>query len=482
MVKLFRIILTTVFLLSMSGLLNCADAASKLPAHIVIFFSTDTHNELFMCGCQGERIGGVARRKTVISKMTEYPKVVVDVGGFAGGSTRLEKLRTETLLKSYNNIGFSAINLGNTEYRLGLDIIKQYDKIADAPFISSNIADASDKLIFPPYTISTVSGLRIGFIGVTTSEFIKNEVHKGLKILDIRQQVKKYIPELSKKCDLIILLADARDNEIEKLAVDNPQIAVILGGLTFNYSENDRPTKLSKTIIHKNGGRGRYLGRLRLDLDKSSHPKIKSYEGFNQKLGPDIPDEPSVVKILDEYKKILKTTDFTQEEGAQKEIPPETKTKDTGKTQKSSDAPERETPAYMSYASALRCMECHKAIYDDWKSTAHSKAFQTLIREKQDKNPECLDCHTVGFNRMGGFIDEKNTPQLSSVQCESCHGAAAAHVLAMMKDKKSTKKAITARVPEFFCTKCHNEQWDPEFNMKKKLHLVNHSSVKTKAK
>lgn len=475
--KNIKILLISIILLTISGLLNCVHAASKPPLHIVIFFSADTHNELFMCGCQGERIGGVARRKTVISKVTEYPKVVVDIGGFSGGSTRLEKLKTETLLKAYNNIGFAAINLGISEYRLGLDIIKEFDKISDAPFISANIADANGNLVFPPYVIANVGGLKLGFLGVTTSEFIKkDEINKGFRILDIHQQVKKFVPELSSKCDLIILLANARDKEIEKIAVDNPQIAVILGGLTFNYSENDRPTKLGKTIIHKNGDRGKYLGRLRLDLDRSSKPKIKSYEGFNQKLGPDIPDDPSIVKILDEYKKILKTTDFASEG----EKTTSSENSDKKNTTKSSDVPEGEKPAFMSYASALKCMECHKAIYEDWKKTPHAKAFNTLVREKQDKNPECFDCHTVGYKRLGGFVDPIKTPELTAVQCESCHGAGQAHVLAMKKDKKTTKRAITARVPEFFCTKCHNQEWDPKFDYKKKVQLVNHSSVKKK--
>lgn len=476
--KPYRTIIFIFLITCTSGLLNCADAAGKLPAHVVIFFSTDTHNELFMCGCQGERIGGVARRKTVISKMTEYPKVVVDVGGFAGGSARLEKLKTETLLKSYNNIGFNVINLGNTEYRLGLDLIRQFDKIADAPFISANIADAKGALIFPPYKIINVSGLKLGFIGVTTSSLIKDEVHRGFRVLDIQSQVKKYVPEVARQSDLIILLADARDNEIEEIASKNPQISIILGGLTFNFSEDERPTKLGKTIIHKNGGRGKYLGRLRLDLDRSSKPKIKSYEGFNQKLGPDIPDEPSVVKLLEEFNHILKTTDFTKEEGSEPSETPGTVKKDGEK--KSEKTPAGEVPAFMSYATANRCMECHRAIYDDWKKTDHAKAFDTLIKEKEDNNPECFDCHTVGYNRLGGFFDFEHTPKLVGVQCESCHGAGAAHVLAMLK--KSENKAMTSRVPEFFCRKCHNEQWDAEFDFQKKVPRVNHSSVKSSVK
>ena len=112
--------------------------------------------------------------------------------------------------------------------------------------------------------------------------------------MNIEEQVTKYVPEVKKQCDILVVLANARDNEIEKIAASNPSIDVILGGRTFNFSEHDRPTKLGNTLIHKNGGIGKYIGRLRLDLQPATPVKIKNYEGFNVKLGDDIVDDPEI--------------------------------------------------------------------------------------------------------------------------------------------------------------------------------------------
>jgi hypothetical protein len=45
-----------------------------------------------------------------------------------------------------------------------------------------------------------------------------------------------------------------------------------------------------------------------------------------------------------------------------------------------------------------------------------------------------------------------------------------------MNDPAKSGPAITSRVPEFFCKKCHNDEWDAEFNMEEKLPLVDHGA------
>ena len=45
-------------------------------------------------------------------------------------------------------------------------------------------------------------------------------------------------------------------------------------------------------------------------------------------------------------------------------------------------------------------------------------------------DPECVKCHTVGFKYQSGYEDEKKTPHLKHVGCESCHGPGSGHVAA----------------------------------------------------
>jgi len=475
--NIFKIVFTLIVFFFTVGVLNCSKASASVPKHIVLFFSAETKNELFVCGCK-EKLGGLSRRKSAVLS-SEYPNVVVEVGGFSRGSKAYEKLKTETLLKCYKSIGYDVINVGSNEYRLGIDLLKEFEKIVDAPFISANIVDQNNKLVFPPYKIITVDDLKLGFLGVVSSEFVKKS-ETGLSVLNIENQVQKYIPEVGKQCDLIILLADARDNEIERIAATNSDIDVILGGSTFNYSENDKPTRLGKTIIHKTGAIGKYLGRLRLDIKQTSSAQIENFEGYNIQLDDNVSDNDEILEILDEYRKELKTTDFTKQSDASEDG----KVKIVEKADSASQADneslagtdlENETPAFRDFTGALKCAECHREIYNKWRLTPHANAFITLAREQQENNPNCFGCHSVGFKRLGGFIDPETTPKLVGVQCESCHGGGAAHILAIKLNKSSP--AITKTVPEFFCTrKCHDNEWSPGFKMSEKWPLIDHGT------
>jgi hypothetical protein len=79
------------------------------------------------------------------------------------------------------------------------------------------------------------------------------------------------------------------------------------------------------------------------------------------------------------------------------------------------------------YAGMATCLECHQATYDKLINTPHVQAFASLAKVKQDKNANCLPCHTIGYGLPTGFISAAATPQLEGVQCENCHGPAGNH-------------------------------------------------------
>lgn len=80
-----------------------------------------------------------------------------------------------------------------------------------------------------------------------------------------------------------------------------------------------------------------------------------------------------------------------------------------------------------NYAGSQVCVSCHDSVHHSVTDTAHSHAFESLKKIGQHTNPQCLPCHTVGFNLPSGFVDEATTPHLAGVQCENCHGPAGNH-------------------------------------------------------
>lgn len=103
-----------------------------------------------------------------------------------------------------------------------------------------------------------------------------------------------------------------------------------------------------------------------------------------------------------------------------------------------------ESQADATYIGAAKCKMCHMKQYKTWENSKHAKNF-SVLQGDEVKNPECLQCHTTGFDKETGKYAEENTG------CEACHGPGSLHMKAKKEDKKSliTRKVVT-------CANCHN--------------------------
>jgi len=120
---------------------------------------------------------------------------------------------------------------------------------------------------------------------------------------------------------------------------------------------------------------------------------------------------------------------------------------------------------YLSYTA---CDSCHSELVAGWKTTAHAKAFESLKTQGEEKqeNPGCIECHVVGFDQEGGFIDVDLTPELKDVQCESCHGPGRRHT------ETTDPTDILGKPGEKTCRACHTEGQDQAFDFEKKSQIV----------
>jgi hypothetical protein len=98
------------------------------------------------------------------------------------------------------------------------------------------------------------------------------------------------------------------------------------------------------------------------------------------------------------------------------------------------------------YAWADSCKTCHQAIYDSWAKTKHANALDRLSNAEQEK--ECIGCHVTGAKTR---ITDGRRVLNKGVQCEACHGGAAAHVA-----DPSVKTGLVKVPPSSNCETCHN--------------------------
>lgn len=158
-----------------------------------------------------------------------------------------------------------------------------------------------------------------------------------------------------------------------------------------------------------------------------------------------------------------------------------------------------ETPAY---AGNLGC-KCHKLQYEEFQKSIHAHAFDQLIAVKRsrkenkalkdvkldhtkdyDKDPKCLECHTTGYGKPGGYSEANMKDDLKGVGCESCHGPGSLYRVLHKEKEKTFTVAEAAALGEVYppteadCRKCHDNpdsvfsgKSDPKyvFDFKKRL-------------
>ncbi len=120
-------------------------------------------------------------------------------------------------------------------------------------------------------------------------------------------------------------------------------------------------------------------------------------------------------------------------------------------------------------------------MFEKWQKSRHAHAMETLRKKGEDKNPECVQCHVVAFNKGGYKIGDPNNAKFEGVQCENCHGPGSKYKkLSVMKDRKKSLDNGLIIPNEVLCKTCHNKK-SPEFkgwNYKEYLKKIDHSYTK----
>jgi mono/diheme cytochrome c family protein len=121
------------------------------------------------------------------------------------------------------------------------------------------------------------------------------------------------------------------------------------------------------------------------------------------------------------------------------------------------------------YVGSLACRPCHDKQYQAFVTYAKkSSSFQSIRRLGKELNEEeiqgCYACHTTGYGRPGGFVNEEATPHLKNAGCEVCHGPGKLH--AQTRDPQ----AIQGHLTEKDCEVCHTSERVKAFRYKPLIH------------
>ena len=367
---------------------------------------------------------------------TQYSQVLlVDNGGFFPEDD-LHQDAAWFLTDAMKMLGTDAVGVGDAELRFGLAYLKGLQKRSQLPFLSANLVDSKTRLpVLSTSVVKTVGTVKVGIFGLISDKVNLGPARDSLAVLDPAATAKKTIAELRKKgATVVVLLSQLGKVESEDLATAVDGIDVVICGRNVPLVQKGRMIK--NTMAVYGGEQGQYMGRTIVSLDAAKKPTSSDCETFI--LGPEVGEKAELAALVKGFEDNLnaKLAKAEKERAAQQQA------------KQGSSSPDH-------FVGAEVCMRCHVQEAEQWKSTKHSHAWQTLVDRKKDSTPECITCHVVGYKQPGGFASGVETPTLSNVQCENCHGMGTGHEAFASSPKK---------IGEATCRGCHTVSTSPTFD------------------
>jgi hypothetical protein len=316
------------------------------------------------------------------------------------------------------------------------------------PLVCANLFEKKTKKpLVDPYLIKQVGRVKVGIFGLITNNGALGISKDSLTVEEPVAAAQRTIKEMKAKgATVVVLLSQLGRVESEDLVVAVEGIDALIVGRNTPIITNGRMVK--NAVACYGGEQGQHMGRTILTIDE----KGRSVTGENEvfRLGPEFADKPEVLALVKAF-----------EEGFNEKMRKVEMELEAQQTQERfEDSPNR-------FLGAELCARCHQDEFEQWKTTSHSLAWQTLVDAKKDATPDCVPCHVVGFKQPGGFHNQGATPDRVNVQCENCHGMGTEHH-AFSEPSKAVSEAT--------CVGCHQGENDPEWNWAAKRPKIVHTN------
>lgn len=210
-----------------------------------------------------------------------------------------DEYKAKNIIKGYEKIGCDAINIGGYELAGGVKFLQNIMDSTDIPFISANLRNKSTgKLFSDPYVIVDREPFRVGVIGLTS---LLKDGNKYIVMDDIYKSGKKYMKEVRKKADIVIMLVNADRKEKQILQDEFKGADYIVISRDISRTRQGQPQQKSVTPVYCPGKQGKYMAFMEMDIThidspyvdvsyynkliQNSERRIANY----QKKNPDIP-------------------------------------------------------------------------------------------------------------------------------------------------------------------------------------------------
>ncbi len=468
------------------------------PKELRLYFTANRQGEIEPCGCARGRIGGLTRVANLLAqerkKTADRSSLFVDSGDTFFLFSELQATRGEEEVRkarliaaAYQKLGLNAFSPGERDFAGGLPLLLELRKESGAAFVSANLRGEDGALLFEPFHLFTERGLRVAVTGIASEEAFQKI--SGIKVSPPKEALSSVLSQIRSQSPDVIVVLSHRGMKADREMAKEPGIDVIVGSHSLDIT--DKPVREGSTAIVQADLQGQQLGILDWkggDVQGALVDLDTRYDGKNGLA-------PLIKQFHEQTRKVALVSDHA---GAA-------------------------TGPHAFVANFNTCQQCHEAQTKFWLGTHHASAYLVLYAKNQHFDPECISCHSLGFEAPGGFqkiaspiemidakprkkgelpliekimdrvfkqdsgkgaLDSRVDPKryaalkaryhaeidtlqatgklkrlFAGVQCENCHGNRQGH--------PSPSVVTQKKVPRSACVTCHQPPRDMEFNFEK---------------
>lgn len=362
---------------------------------VTLIHSNDVLGEIEPCGCRTNPLGGYARKANILKKLPDTELIQLDAGDvlFQSDSTP-ELLKKQTLVQAswivriLDLMKQDAVTPGEKDFSMGVAAFQKLTRESRTHFLAANLLKRNGHRLLKDSILLTRmrsdgTPFRVAVLGLVGSDL---NWPKELQVRDPITTARELIPALRKRADLVIALTHEGLEADQRLAEKVQGIDIIIGGHSQSFLQH--PIKIGKTVLYQSSFRNQYVGSLNLEMLQ----KEEGYRFIGLDANYDSPPGNStpVDEAIQSFKEAIARLNLKDQTSVQRDV------------------------TKVNYQTFPRCSECHLTQFDFWRKTPHANALAPLIKANQDKNKECVQCHSVGLGAMNGFTDLNSVAELQT--------------------------------------------------------------------
>jgi S-sulfosulfanyl-L-cysteine sulfohydrolase len=274
----------------------------------------EMHSEYFWGphGLEYRQAGGYARLASLVKEIRRRNQdqvLFLDNGDTLHGTYPAVQTQGKALVPVLNRLGLHGMT-AHWEFAYGPQTFIERASELNYPVLALNVFRKEGRaLVFPPFRVMEVNGLKIGIAGIANNivdKMMPPSFSKGLSFELGREELSQTLHHLrqEEKVDLVVLLSHLGFPQDMQLVSEVAGIDICLSGHTHHRLY--QPVRQGETLLIQSGSHGAYLGHLEVSVDNG---RIVDYGHELVEVGPEVQPDQEIQSLvqaaLEPYREML---------------------------------------------------------------------------------------------------------------------------------------------------------------------------------